>query len=135
MTGLSLFRTSSSKVWSVTTLVAPTPSHPLTRFLSYVISVFPAGQPALGVQRRGAAGAGRGDRLPVGVVDHVAAGEDALDGGPRGRLVDQQITLGVGGELPGEQVRSRVVPDGHEHAGHRQPLLGAVLGAQDPQAR
>ena len=39
------------------------------------------GQPALGVERGRAAGAGSGDGLPVGVVDEVAAGEDAGDAG------------------------------------------------------
>src|SRR5580692_8411216 len=107
MTGLSLFRTSSSKFCSVTTLVAPTPITPLSSFRVFCrlrsSSVFLAGQPPLGVQRRGAASAGRGDRLPVGVVDDVAAGEDALDGRPGGRLVDQEIPLRVGSELAGEQ--------------------------------
>src|SRR5207253_7930654 len=76
----------------------------------------------------------RGDRLPVRVVNDVAAGEDALDGGAGGRLVDQQVAVGVGGELPGEQVGARVVADGHEDAGHRQHVFRAVLGAPDPQA-
>src|SRR5580704_969942 len=110
MTGLSLFRTSSSKFCSVTTLVAPTPITPLSLFRVFCrlrSSVFLAGQPALGVQRRGAASAGRGDRLPVGVVDDIAAGEDALDGGPGGRLVDQEIPLRVGRELSGEQFGAR----------------------------
>src|SRR5438270_9947629 len=42
------------------------------------------GQPALGVDRGGGAGAGRGDRLAVDVVDHVAAGEDTVDVRARG---------------------------------------------------
>src|SRR5690349_16833544 len=37
------------------------------------------GEPALGVDGRLGAGAGRGDGLPVDVVDHVAAGEHAVD--------------------------------------------------------
>src|SRR5258708_1912081 len=145
MTGLSFFRTSTSKVSSVTTLVAPTCDHtPLTcdsiiaaqralcllrssrwarlagvaaratctvcscrpgrpvlaaGFAQRSLSGFLAGQPALGVERGRAAGAGGGDGLPVGAVDDVAGREDALDGGTRRRLVDQQVAVGVGGEL------------------------------------
>src|SRR2546430_14058133 len=39
------------------------------------------GQPALGVDRSGTAGAGRGDRLAVGPVDQVTGGEHALQVG------------------------------------------------------
>ena len=46
-------------------------------------------EPALGVERRGAAGAGGGDRLPVDVVLHVARREDAGDVG-LGRLASRQ---------------------------------------------
>src|SRR5512133_3622002 len=114
MTGLSFFRTSVSKVSSVTTLVAPTCDHtPLTcdsivaarralclggvRVAQRSRSGFLAGQPALSVERGRAAGAGGGDGLPVGAVDDVAGREDALDGGARRRLVDQQVAVGVGG--------------------------------------
>ena len=52
------------------------------------------GEVALGVQGGLAAGAGRGDGLPVGVVDEVAGGEHAV------RLVrradaGQDVALGV----------------------------------------
>ena len=42
-------------------------------------SVARVGQPALGVERGGAARSGRGDRLLVIVVGHVAGRKDALD--------------------------------------------------------
>src|SRR5260370_3325702 len=115
MTGLSLLRTSTSKVSSVTTLVAPTAITSLSlRCLipaTQVSSVFLAGQPALRVQRRRAARPRRGDRLPVGAVHDVAAGEDAFDPGPCRRLIDQQLAVSVGGKLAREPVRPPVVAD------------------------
>src|SRR5260370_31532521 len=97
MTGLSRLRTSTSKVSSVTTLVAPTAITSLTlRWLipaTLVTSLFLAGQPALRVQRRRAACPGRGDSLPVRAVDDIAAGEDAIDSGPCRRLIDQQVAV------------------------------------------
>src|SRR5439155_24081095 len=106
MTGLSFFRTSTSKVSSVTTLVAPTCDHiPLTcdsiiaaqralclprssrcedsprlrsvRPAQRSRSGFLAGQPALSVERGRAAGAGGGDGLPGGAGDDVAGREGA----------------------------------------------------------
>src|SRR2546430_9444873 len=113
MTGLSFFRTSTWKVSSVTTLVVPTCDHtPLT--CDSIIAAqrsrsgFLAGQPALSVERGRAAGAGGGDSLPVGAVDDVAGREDALDGGARRRLVDQQVAVGVGGELRSEEHTSEL---------------------------
>src|SRR3954469_9426556 len=100
-TGLSLCSTSLANVASVTVLVlAPTGAprrrvrscssrtgsyddlchRPTGRRAGQVRGVLlERGQPALGVERRSAAAAGRGDRLPVGVVDEVAGGEDAGD--------------------------------------------------------
>src|SRR5438552_12067599 len=131
MTGLSLLRTSASKVSSVTTLVAPTSITSLSLRWVVVRSSFLAGQPALRVERRRAAGARRGDGLPVRPVHDVTAGEDALNGGPRRRLVDLQVAVGVGGELAGEQLGTRVVADGDEQAGRGQHVLSAVLGVPD----
>ena len=49
------------------------------------LAVRERGEEALGVEGGGAAGAGRGDRLAVGVVDDVAGAEDAGQVGPRAR--------------------------------------------------
>src|SRR5580704_527853 len=116
MTGLSLFRTSASNVWSVTTLVVPTTITSLylrVNIRCCISGLFLAGQPAFGVQGGRAARPGGGDGLPVGVVHHVAAGEHAVDGRARRGLVDQEIPLRIGGQLAGEQLGPRVVPDGH----------------------
>src|SRR5271163_2917007 len=105
MTGFSLFRTSVSKVSSVTTLVAPTTITSLNLRVNircYGSGFFLAGQPALGVQGGRAAGPGGGHGLPVGVVHHVAAGEHTLDGRARRWLVDQEISVRIGGQLLGE---------------------------------
>src|ERR1700691_6656626 len=110
MTGFSLFRTSASKVSSVTTLVAPTTITSLNLRVNIWCCgsvFFLAGQPALGVQGGRAAGPGSGHSLPVGVVHHVAAGEHALDGGTRRRLVDQEVSVRIGSQLLGEQFGSR----------------------------
>src|SRR3712207_3109244 len=80
------------------------------------------GQPALGVDGRRGAGAGRGDGLPVDVVDDVTAGEDALDVGPGGRVLDLHVALVVQLELADEQLAARVVADGHEDTRDRQLL-------------
>src|SRR4051812_46273221 len=84
------------------------------------------GQPALGVDRRRGAGAGGGDGLPVDVVDHVATGEDAVDVGPGGRVLDLDVAGVVQFELSGEQLAARVVPDGDEDTGDRQLLAGSA---------
>jgi hypothetical protein len=75
---------------------------------------------ALGVERSRAAGAGRGDRLSVGVVDQVAAGEDAGLVGLGGGVCHQDVSLGVEVDLPAQQLRAWVVADGDEEAGDRQ---------------
>ena len=74
-------------------------------------------QPPLGVERGGAAGAGGGDRLPVGVVDEVAAGEDAVEVGAGRRCVDLHVAGVVEVDLAAEQLAARVVTDGEEQAG------------------
>src|SRR5919109_77397 len=85
-------------------------------------------QPALGVDGGRAAGAGGGHRLPIGVVDHVAGREHAVDGGGgRGRAGRDDVAGLVELDLVREQVGVRRVPDGHEHPGHREDLLGVVL--------
>src|SRR4051794_5870736 len=93
-TGLSLPRTSLAKLSSVTFTVLPAmgrtpclarkvPIGEPARWSVYARGrarersalVEGLGQPALGVDRRRGAGPGRGDGLPVDVVDHVTAGE------------------------------------------------------------
>src|SRR5215204_3014651 len=83
---------------------------------------------ALRVESGGAAGAGRGDRLPVGVVDDVTAGEDAGQVGLGGRGVDQDVALVVAADLLGEELAARVVPDRHEQPGDVE--LGLLAGAR-----
>src|SRR5450756_573468 len=94
MTGLLFWRTSSSQLSSVTALVAPiviTPSVLNSALLSSSGRVL--SEPALGVDRRGASAARRGDVLAGRVVHHVAAGEDALNGGPGGPVSYTHLTL------------------------------------------
>src|SRR4051794_11535960 len=139
-TGLSLPSTSLAKLVSVTVTVLPaigrSPSRRLagmpTGATGRAVDVCPGlwtaslplvegiGEPAFGIHRRRGARAGRGDGLAVDVVDDVAAGEDAVDVGPGGRVLDLDVTLVVELELPGEQLAARVVPDGHEQAADRQ---------------
>ena len=61
---------------------------------------------------------GRGDRLPVDVILHVAAREDAGDARLRA-VVRDDVAVGVQLELTAEQRRVRRVADGDEHAAHR----------------
>src|SRR5690606_3393408 len=86
-------------------------------------------QGRLGVDGGGAAGAGGGGGLRVDVVDHVAAGEYAGDLRLRGRGVDDQVPVGVGLQLAGEQLAARVVADRDEQAGdlQRGRLTGLVV--------
>ena len=56
------------------------------------------GQPALRVDRGGTAAAGRRDRLPVGVVDEVARGEDAGHAGGRAAALDLHVAVLVDGD-------------------------------------
>src|SRR6266567_1387135 len=101
MTGLLLLSTSASKVASVTALVAPICDHTFRVWSSIRVDGlgFLGREPALGVDRRRAAAARRGDRLTVGVVDDIAGGEDTLDGSLRGAPVDQEVALGIGRQL------------------------------------
>src|SRR3954470_16510887 len=64
-TGISDLRTSTSKVLSVTGSTAPMRSPSLSTRLERPLQ---GRDVPLGVEGRGAAGAGGGDRLPVGVV-------------------------------------------------------------------
>src|SRR5690348_476456 len=94
-TGLSLLRTSVSNVASVTAFTV--------RSLLLVV-----GQPALGVERGGTAGAGRGDGLAVGVVDDVAGREHAVDVGGGRRRGDLDVPVLVELDLALDQVGARV---------------------------
>src|SRR5581483_10609248 len=92
------------------------------------------GEVALGVERRHAAGAGGGDRLPVGVVLHVPGGEDPGEVRRRAAGPRDEVALLVVVELVAEEGGVRVVPDGHEEAvGGHLPRL-AVGRALQPQS-
>src|SRR5688572_18723386 len=69
---------------------------------------------ALGVEGGGTAGAGRGDRLTVGVVDDIAGGEEPGHVRPGGRGDDLQVALLVQVELSLEEFGARVVADRDE---------------------
>src|SRR5687768_7940721 len=120
-TGLSLLRTALSNVASVTSTVlamcTPFLELPVARCLvrsggdggdllgrgavataDQLAGHRCVGEPALGVDGRGASGAGRGDGLPVDVVDEVACGEHAGDRGAGARRLDLQVAVLVGGE-------------------------------------
>ena len=58
------------------------------------------GEVALGVEGGGAAGAGGGDGLAVVVVDQVAAGENPVQVGVGGGVVDQDVAVVVEVDLP-----------------------------------
>src|SRR3954470_22041022 len=153
-TGLSLPRTSLAKLSSVTFTVLPAmgrtpclarkvPVGEPARWSVYARGPGPGersalverlGQPALGVDRRRGAGPGRGDGLPVDVVDHVTAGEHAVDVGARGRVLDLDVAGVVELELPREQLAARVVPDRDEDAGDRQLLGVAADHVGEPDA-
>ena len=76
-----------------------------------LLGVREGGEEALGVEGGGAAGAGGGDRLAVGVVDDVAGAEDTGEVGPGGGGVDLQVALVVQVELALEELGARVVAD------------------------
>src|SRR6478735_4266438 len=90
-------------------------------------------EPALGVDRRRGPRAGRGDGLPVDVVDDVATGEHAVDVGAGAGVLDLDVALVVELELTGEQLAARVVPDGHEQPADRHGLGGAGLDNNELQ--
>src|SRR6185312_10613286 len=129
-TGLSACSTSATKLASVTALVFPT--------IALLRDVFPVSaerrDEPLGVERGGTAGAGRGDRLAVGVVDHVTGGEDAGHARPGAGRLDLHVTLVVQLDLALEELTARVVTDGHEHACHVQHLGLAGVHVADPYA-
>ena len=81
---------------------------------------------ALGLERRHAALSGGGNRLPIDVVSDVAGGEYARHRGGgrerRGADIARQLHL----DLSDEQLGSRGVADGDEHAIGRH--LGSGLG-------
>ena len=82
-----------------------------------------SGDVTLGVERGRAAGAGSRHRLPVVVVDHVTTGEDTVQVGARGGVVDEHIAVLVEVDLTAEQLGPRVVADRDEQAGDRQLAL------------
>src|SRR3954468_9078465 len=92
------------------------------------------GQPALGVDRRGGAGARRGDGLAVDVVDDVTAGEDAVDVGARRRVLHLDVAGVVELELAGEQLAPGGVTDRHEPPAYRELLGRAGLDVGQPDA-
>ena len=77
--------------------------------------------------------AGRGDRLPVDVILHVAAREHARHARLRA-VVRDDVAVGVELELAAEERRVRRVADRHEHAGHRNlgPHAGLVVAHDHP---
>src|SRR5438552_3345891 len=91
-TGVSASSTSAMNVSSVTALVAPMSFVLQSR---YRCSVRQRGDVALGVERRGRAGAGGRDGLLVRVVDQVAGGEHARLVGPGAGRVDQDVPVVV----------------------------------------
>ena len=77
-------------------------------------------------------GTGRGDRLPVHVVLHVARGEDAGHRGD-GRIgLGDDVAVLVELQLPGEQRGVRRVPDRDEHPADRK--LAQCIGLGVAQA-
>src|SRR3990172_7789946 len=86
-----------------------------------------------GVDRRHAPSARRGDRLPVHLVHHVAAGEDTFDRGARSPI-DLDVALLVHVELAAEQIASRLVSDGDEERpeGDHRFLTGDAVLDPDP---
>jgi hypothetical protein len=89
-------------------------------------------QEALGIQRGHAAGAGRGDRLAVDLVHHVAAREHAGHAGPRRAGLDLDIMVRIELEMPAEQLGRRVVADRDEAALDIEPreLAGHTCPSQ-----
>ena len=86
------------------------------------------GEELLGVERGHAAGAGRGDRLAVDLVHHVAAGEDAGHAGPGACPASTaDIAVGVEVEMALEQLGRRAVADRDERALGVEPLDRAGL--------
>ena len=91
-------------------------------------------QIAFGIERRHAAGPGRGDRLPVDVVLHVAAREHAFDARFRA-IVGDDVAVRVHLDLSPEQRRVRRVADRDEHAVTRHARRDAGLVVPDHHRR
>src|SRR6185369_13393508 len=130
-TGVGDMRTSSVNVASVTAFVVPI----LLSFRSSSRRLGPArsglgGQTcdvALRVERGGTTGAGRGDGLPVGVIDQVTRGEDARDVGPGAWCGDLHVPGLVQLNLVHEELAAGIVANGDEHAGGvHDPLVVGV---------
>src|SRR5664279_4484320 len=134
-TGVSLAKTSVAKVSSVTDWVVPTvgscrlsigcagksaESRLSVRAGGELGSGLLGGQPPLGVESGGAAGARRGDGLAVRVIDEVAAREDTFEIGARRGLVDHHVAGLVNIDLAAEEFTARVVADCEEQASHRK---------------
>src|SRR5688500_16675517 len=79
-------------------------------------------EPALGLDGGHAAGAGRGDGLPVVAVLHIAAGEDALDVGARGARLRLEVAGLVRLQDALEELGVGRVADGDEEAGGVEQL-------------
>src|SRR5438094_8434844 len=77
---------------------------------------FLGGEEALRVERGHTTGAGGGDRLPIGVILHVAGGEDAGHIGLGRAGLRDEIAGFVVVELVDEQLGVRVVADSDEDA-------------------
>src|ERR1700721_377924 len=81
---------------------------------------FFSGEPALGLERRHAAEAGRRDRLTEHVVRDVAGGEHALDASRRRTGRSLTVAVGLEGELAAHQFGRRLVSDRDEDAVDRK---------------
>ena len=86
----------------------------------------------LRLDRRGAAGARRGDRLLVNAVGDVAGNENA-GMFALGQMPGDQITVRIGLEFPCERLRVRIVADRDKDARHRQ--LAFLVRLHVAQAR
>ena len=102
---------------------------------SGALGVLESGQVALGVEGGRAAAAGGGDGLAVGVVDQVAAGEDARQVGQRRAALHQDVALVVEVDLALDQLAARVVADGDEQAGDGDVALLAGRACRAAGAR
>src|SRR5690606_32791703 len=101
------------------------------RVSAQVIEVF------FGVQRRHAAGAGRGDGLAVNVVGYITGGKHALNAGLGGVAfaagTDLQVAI-LHVQLALEDLRVRLVADGDKHALQVDILRAVVVGRADTHA-
>src|SRR5579884_3851310 len=90
-------------------------------------------QPAFGIDRRAAAIAGRGHRLTVAMIDHVAGGENAWHVGHRVLARDDVAPL-VHIDLAAEQRGIGLMADGHEQPLDIEPSrrIGLQIADQYP---